>query len=79
MNKNLLDEIIGWYGAVAILLAYALISFGFLSVSHIIYQLLNLTGAAGFAYISYKKKAQQPAVLNVFWALVAIIAIIKLL
>jgi len=47
MNKNLLDEIIGWYGMAAILSAYALVSFNFLSSFSIIYQLLNFTGAGG--------------------------------
>jgi hypothetical protein len=47
MNRNLIDEIIGWYGTAAILLAYALVSFNFLSASSIIYQVINFTGAGG--------------------------------
>lgn len=47
MTRESIDEIIGWYGMGAILLAYALVSFNFLSVSSTIYQLLNFTGAAG--------------------------------
>lgn len=47
MNKNFIDEIIGWYGMVAILLAYGLVSFGYLSASGLFYQVLNFTGAGG--------------------------------
>lgn len=40
---------------------------------------LILPARGGVAYISLKKKAHQPAVLNIIWALVAIIAITRLL
>ncbi len=79
MNKDLLDEIIGWYGMTAILLAYALVSFNFLSTSNLIFQLLNLTGAGGVAFISFKKNAYQPGLLNIAWAIIAMLAIIRLL
>lgn len=79
MNKNFLDEIIGWYGMAAILAAYFLVSFGFLSVSGVFYQVINFTGAGGVAYISFKKNAKQPAVLNVVWAIIALIAIVRVI
>ena len=78
MNKNFIDELIGWYGAVAIFIAYVLISFNIIS-TNFWYYLLNGTGALGIVYISFKKKAYQPGVLNIFWALVALIAIIQLI
>ncbi len=74
--KRLLAEIIGWYGVVAILLAYALVSFNIIASNDIIYQLLNFTGAFGIAVISLIKKAYQPAVLNITWAIIAIIALL---
>lgn len=77
MNKNFIDEIIGWYGMAAILLAYGLVSFNVLSASGIFYQVLNFTGAGGVAYISFKKQARQPAILNIVWAIIALIAIVK--
>lgn len=72
------NEIIGWYGAVAIVAAYALNSFGFISSVSIYYQLLNFTGALGIAYISFYKKAYQPAILNIVWGIIALAAIVKL-
>lgn len=78
MKKKLI-EMIGWYGVVAILLAYALVSFGCISSKGYVYQLLNLTGALGVLVISIIKKAHQPAVLNFAWAVIAFIAIISLI
>lgn len=78
MHKKIIDEIIGWYGTCAIVLAYALVSFGVLPASTFLYQILNGTGALGIVYISFKKKAYQPGVLNVIWAIIATVAIIKI-
>jgi len=78
MNRRQLEEIVGWYGTVAILLAYALVSFKIIASNGYIYQLLNLTGAVGIVTISLIKKVRQPAVLNMAWAAIAFIAIIKL-
>lgn len=71
-------EIFGWYGAAAILSAYALVSFSVISANGWVYQLLNLTGAIGVMIISFVKQARQPALLNLVWGLVAFIALIGL-
>lgn len=68
----------GWYGTAAILGAYALTSFGVLKSTDIWYQLLNLTGAVGIVVISLQKKAYQPGVLNIIWAVIAAVAILKI-
>ncbi|MFA5742827.1 MAG: hypothetical protein WCX77_02795 [Candidatus Paceibacterota bacterium] len=77
MNKKF-NEIIGWYGVVAILLAYVLVSFNFAKPDSSIYQILNLTGALGVAVISLMKKAYQPAVLNIVWSFIAAVALIMI-
>lgn len=79
MNKNIFEEIIGWYGTIAIVLAYALLSFNIISSNMLIYQILNGTGALGIVLISLKKKAYQPGVLNIIWVVIAVIAIINIL
>ena len=79
MKKKIIDESIGWYGTAAIVLAYTFVSFNVLSSSSFIYQIMNATGALGIIYISFKKKAYQPGVLNIIWAIVALIAILRLL
>ncbi len=78
MNKKII-ETFGWYGTVAIVLAYLLVSFQYLSPTSIWYQLLNGTGALGIVIVSFNKKNFQPGVLNIIWTLIAVIAIIKIL
>ena len=72
-------EIFGWYGMVAILLAYTLTSFSSISSTNIWYQVLNITGGLGLAVISLHKKAYQPATVNLIWAIIGCIAIFKLI
>ena len=72
-------EFFGWYGAGAIVLAYALVSFSILQPTDIIFQLLNGSGALGIVLVSWRKQAFQPAVLNIVWTIIAVAAIIKIL
>ena len=67
-------EIYGWYGALAIIAAYALVSFSLIQPTSLTYQTLNVTGALGIY-----KKAYQPGILNMVWAIIAVVAIMKLL
>ncbi|HEY4513511.1 MAG TPA: hypothetical protein VJH06_03295 [Candidatus Paceibacterota bacterium] len=69
----------GWYGTIAIVVAYALVSFSVLSVDSIWYQLLNATGALGIVVVSFYKKAYQPGILNIIWTVIALLAIINIL
>lgn len=70
-------ELFGWYGTVAILGAYALLSFGVIEAGSATYQLLNLTGVLGIIAVSIPKKNYQPVVLNLVWAVIAVIALVK--
>ena len=78
-SKSMAAEAAGWYGTVAIVLAYVLVSFKVVPADGTAYQLLNLTGAVGIVVISAVKKVKQPLVLNTFWALIATVALIKVL
>lgn len=78
MNKIFIN-ILGWYGTLAIVMAYILVSFSFISAHSLLFQILNGTGAIGIVIISLYKKAYQPAVLNIIWTAVAFIAIINIL
>ncbi|KKR10398.1 MAG: hypothetical protein UT37_C0002G0007 [Parcubacteria group bacterium GW2011_GWA2_39_18] len=73
-----IPELFGWYGTVAIVLAYVLVSFSLLQPTNIWYQILNGTGAIGIVAISLYKGVYQPAVLNIIWTLTALVAILKL-
>lgn len=77
--KNNLRNILGWYGVMAILSAYILLSFSILTSTNFYYQILNLTGALGIVIETYLKKDYQPFVLNLIWMGVALIALINLL
>lgn len=77
MRKGI-SEALGWYGTFAILLAYALVSLGGVPADSGTYQLLNFTGAIGVGIISVMKKAYQPATLNIVWALIGLIALLRI-
>ncbi len=76
--KNKITEVLGWYGVVAIVGAYALLSFNLIGSESLWYQGLNLTGAIGVVVDALDDKNTQPAVLNIIWAIVALIAIVKM-
>lgn len=78
-NKQLLAEACGWYGAIALIGAYALASFAIIQADGIIFQLLNFTGAIGIIVIASYKKVRQSVLLNVFWAAIALVAMARIL
>ena len=74
---HLLAESLGWYGVIAIVGTYAASALGWTNPSTPIYQWLNLTGALAIALDAYHDKNVQPVVLNIIWAIVALIALIR--
>lgn len=78
-TKKLFVEIFGWYGAIAILGAYALASFSIITADGLTFQLLNLTGGFGLLAIAYYKKVYQSVVLNIIWSIIGIIAIANII
>lgn len=77
-EKHTLVEALGWYGVGAILVAYALLSFGFLAPHSLAYQLLNLTGGVTIIVDAWVDRNYQPVFLNIIWSLVAIVAIAQI-
>ena len=71
-----LAELAGWVGAASILLAYGLALFGVINADDLWYALLNLVGAVGIVIIAVVKKVAQSIVLNVIWAIAALVAIV---
>jgi hypothetical protein len=76
-TRSLAAELAGWYGTVAILAAYALQSFGVLQSGDRLYQVLNLTGALGVAWVCWRKRTWQAFWLEAIWGTVALIAILR--
>lgn len=72
-------ELVGWAGALAILTAYALGSFGVLSPESLSYQGLNIVGSFGILYNTWKVRAYPSVVLNGVWAVLGLIVFFKIL
>ena len=70
-------DVMGWIGMVLVLLAYILLSTGKIK-NGMLYQLLNLFAGIFMAIGLFPKNAWFSFTLQVVWALVAIISIVKL-
>lgn len=70
-------DVMGWIGMVLVLLAYILLSTGKIK-NGMKYQLLNLFAGIFMAIGLFPKNAWFSFTLQVVWALVAIISIVKL-
>lgn len=78
LPKNNAVEIFGWVASLSVLVGYALLSFGVLDANSIIYHATFLIGSAGLAAVTYRHKAFQSFTVNVFFGILAFIAIIRL-
>lgn len=78
-RTRIITESLGWYGAVAILLAYMLASFNVLSVHSTFYLILNFTGALGILTVASAKHVRQSMVVNAFWAAMAAVALVRII
>jgi hypothetical protein len=70
-------EVVGWVGAALILIAYLLLSAGRLEARSTVYQGLNLAGAIAFVLNSGWNGAIPSAALNVVWAGIALVALVR--
>ncbi|WP_343518381.1 hypothetical protein [Sphingomonas sp.] len=71
-------DIVGWAGAVLVLAAYGLVSTKRLDGDSVIYQLLNVAGAAGMLVNTYVRGALPSAALNVIWIGVGIYVLARI-
>jgi len=71
-------EVVGWTGALLILLAYLLISAGRLTGQSLLYQWMNIVGAAGFAINGWWHRAIPSTALNVVWMGIGAVALWKI-
>lgn len=74
-----LVDLIGWYGMLAILTSFFLISFNYVESSSVLYQTLNLTGALGILANAFMQKAYPSVGLNAVYALIALIALARII
>jgi hypothetical protein len=72
-------EVAGWAGAALILFAYLLLSADKLSGQSLVYQGMNVIGAAGFVINGWWHGALPSASLNVLWLLIGAVATWRIL
>jgi hypothetical protein len=77
MKNRTLIEAAGWYGVAAILGAYVLLNFGMIETNSWAYLTLNLTGSVAVLVDAWTARNWQPAVLNLVWAIVALIGLVR--
>ena len=70
-------DILGWIGMILVLVAYGLLSTNKVENGKL-YQMLNLIAATFMAIGLFPTKAWFSFTLQVIWALIAVVAIIKL-
>lgn len=70
-------DILGWIGMVLVLIAYAMLSTDKINNGKV-YQIINLVASILMAIGLFPKKAWFSFALQIAWAVIAIVAIIKL-
>ena len=78
MSTSLIIDVVGWVGAAALIIAYALVSTKRLSGHSLPFQLLNLLGGLLLIINTLFYKAYPSSFLNLVWAGIAIATIIRL-
>lgn len=79
IKQGKLAEFCGWYGMLALIVAYFLVSFGWIDGQGLIFQIINLTGGVGLLIVAASKGVLQSVILNFFWAIIGVIAIARIL
>ncbi|MEV1175951.1 hypothetical protein [Nonomuraea sp. NPDC049784] len=75
---DLLLTAVGWIGAALLLAGYALVTTSRLSGDGVAYQLVNLAGSIGLMINSAYNAAWPSAGLNLIWAGIGAVALVKL-
>ena len=79
LPKNSIAEAFGWFASASMLIGYGLLSFGVLDADSAVYHGIFLVGSAGLAVVTYRHRAFQSFTVNIFFGLLALIAIIRTL
>lgn len=79
LPRNNFAELFGWFASAAMLTGYALLSFGILDSDSVLYHTIFMVGSAGLAVVTYRHRAFQSFTVNVFFGLLALVAIIRTL
>jgi len=77
MNEKFWFDVIGWLGAAALLVAYALVSHRKLEGDSARYQLLNIGGSILLAANTIFYGSYPSTFVNVIWAVIAVFSIVR--
>ena len=77
MDTNLLINLVGWMGSVAVILAYVLVSLNRLRGDSVAYQLLNLVGGLFLIVNTIFWGAYPSTFVNFVWVCIALFAIAR--
>jgi len=77
LPQNKLAEAFGWFASFVILTGYGLLSFGIINGESAIYHGMFLIGSMRLAVITYRHRAFQSFMVNVFFGVLALIALIR--
>ena len=75
---KIIVEIIGWIGAVEVIIAYAFNSNGKLRSDSVTFQVLNLTGAIFLILNTWYNESYPSMVINIIWTGIAVAALIRI-
>ncbi len=77
MNTNIVVNVIGWAGSVAVILAYALVSTRRVKGDSFSYQALNLVGGLFLIVNTLYYGAYPSSFVNLVWVGIAIFALVR--
>ena len=77
VKTNTLIDIVGWVGAIALLLAYTFISSRRMEGDSASYQLLNLGGSAFLMVNSFFYGAYPSSIVNIVWISIAVFTMVR--
>jgi hypothetical protein len=75
---KLLIDILGWVGSVEVILAYGLNSYQKMKSDSMLFQVLNLTGAAFLIVNTIYYGAYPSTFINIVWVVIAVVALIRI-
>ena len=75
---KLLMDILGWVGALSVVLAYASVSFRKIRPDALLYQLLNVVGGLFLALNTAYYHAYPSAFVNLVWISIALAALVRI-
>ena len=79
MITELHVDIIGWSGAILVLVAYAMVSSAKLTGDDLRYQILNLFGSIFLLINAFYHHALPSSVVNVIWIMIAIYMLVRIM